>query len=174
MPGTASRGQTLKHRVVLAVDGQQRGARGPHGLHEQRPRHDQRFLVGQQQTFSRACSRERRTQPGRSDDGRHDAVDFGQRRDLVQCVDTRQHAGRRAARAQYLFQPGRGGYIGKRRVRRRETQRLLGEFLGIAMGTERDHAEAVRVASDHVERGLAHRSGGPQDGDADHAPSFME
>ena len=136
--------QALEHRVVLAVDGQQRGAGLAHRLHQQRPGHDQRFLVGQQQSLAGARRGERGTQSRGADDGRHDAVDFRESRDFLERLGAGEHARRRAARAQLLLRAARPRRVRERGIRHRETQRLLGQLGGIAMRAERDDAEAIR------------------------------
>ena len=56
--------QALEHRVVLAVDRQQRRAVLAHRAHEQRPGHHQRFLVGEEQPLAGARAAQDR---GKSD-----------------------------------------------------------------------------------------------------------
>ena len=56
-PGASVFGQALEDRRVFAVDGQQRGAAIPHGLHEERAPYHERFFVGQQQSLAGARGR---------------------------------------------------------------------------------------------------------------------
>ena len=86
-------------------------------LHEQRPRHDQRFLVGEQQALARPRGGERGAQTGGADDRGHDVVDFGQRGDLRQRVGARRARASSAPRARSArFERGARPRIGERRV----------------------------------------------------------
>ena len=85
--------QCLKNRVVLAVDGQQFGTALGHGAHEQTARHHQGFLVGEQNTFTRARGSQHRTQSRRTDDGRHHRIDFGQGGDVFERGHAVQYFG---------------------------------------------------------------------------------
>ena len=76
-------------------------------------------------------------------------------------------ARRRLARAQLAFELRRRGAVGERGVRNRETPALVRQLLDVAIRAERDDAEPIRMPRDHVERGLAHRTGGTEDGNAD-------
>ena len=53
----------LKNCVVLAVDGQQRCAAALHCIHEQRPRHDERFFVREQDPLASMSCGECRRKP---------------------------------------------------------------------------------------------------------------
>ncbi len=76
---------------MLAVDGQQRGAAVLHRLHEQRTAHHQGLLIGQQQAFAGARSRQARRQACGADDGAHDGVHLGVRRYRFKSIWRLQH-----------------------------------------------------------------------------------
>ncbi len=76
-------GDQLEDRVVLAVDRQQMRPGARHLGQEQRPRGDQALLVGERDRRALPHGRQRRAQPRRADDRRHDPVG-GARRRLLQ------------------------------------------------------------------------------------------
>src|SRR5438552_5375413 len=70
--------KALENCVVLAVYGEQHRSARTYAFHEHRTRNHEGFLVREQLFLSRPRRGERGTQPCRSDDCSHDAVDFGQ------------------------------------------------------------------------------------------------
>ena len=91
MPGGVVIGHALQDGVVFAVDGQQHGTVVAHRFHEQRPGHHQRLLVRQQHTLAVPGRLQRRQQPGRADNGRHDIVDLRQGGHRGQGIRPAQH-----------------------------------------------------------------------------------
>ncbi len=77
---------------MLAVDGDDLDATLPGQRHEQRPRHDQRFLVGQPQVQAALDGRQRHGQPGGPDDRRQGEVGVARLHQLNQPGRTGQHA----------------------------------------------------------------------------------
>ena len=69
--------QTLKDRIVLTVDRQQRCATRIDRLHESGAADHQRFLVGEQDSLARACGGERRRESGGTHDRSEHGVHFG-------------------------------------------------------------------------------------------------
>ena len=74
----------MEYRIVLAVDRHDLGAACARGAHEQRPGHDQGFLVGEQQPLARARGGERRGETGGADDRRHHHAALVVRRHALQ------------------------------------------------------------------------------------------
>ena len=89
-----ARRETLKDRVVLAVDRQQRCAAFPHGRHEDAAREHQSLLVGKQNALARARRRKRRRESRSAYDSGDDGIDFRQRRGFAQTFATCEHARR--------------------------------------------------------------------------------
>ena len=76
------------------------------GVHEQRPGHHQRLLVGQQHALAGAHRRQRRQQPRGADDGGHYHVDLGGLGDLAERRLAGAHFGAEPGRRQPFTQPG--------------------------------------------------------------------
>jgi hypothetical protein len=140
-------GETLQHRAVLGVHGDDLAAALAGGAHHEVARDDQRLLVGQGDALARAQRGEGRFEPGRADDpdDHHAHVAPGRRLD-------------EAAPARAVRQPDVG---------RTPVARLLVEQRGFGARGQGDHVEPVPVAPQHLERGAPDRAGGPEDRDAD-------
>ncbi|MNM84848.1 hypothetical protein D3C81_969500 [compost metagenome] len=160
--------QALEDRVVLTVDGQQRGAVLAHRVHEDGARHDQRFLVGQQHALARPSGGERRTEPGRADDGGHHGIGAVVGGDGFQRGFAIADFGLHAAAAQQRLELAcrvRGAHHG---VRRAELHAGRRQLIHLAVGAQRMHAVAVRMPTHYVECAFADGARGAQDGNALH------
>jgi hypothetical protein len=136
-----------------------------HGLHEQGAGHDQRLLVGQQDTLAPARRLQRGQQAGGPDNGSHDVVDLVQSRDLHQPCRSLQHLHFRRSLAQPVGEPLRGIGIDHGGKPGAKAQTLFGQ-LGVAgIGGQRNDPEPVRVARHDIECIHADRAGCTQHGD---------
>ncbi|MCY1365164.1 hypothetical protein D9M69_519980 [compost metagenome] len=149
---------------MLAIDRQQHRTALAHGLHEQRAGHDQRLFIGQQNFLAGLHRRQCRAQTRRTDDGRHDRIDFRIGSDLTQTFLTHQNTGRETRRAQIILQ-GAGScdlrHHGKSRdMAHAERQ----QFTQAGEASQGKDLISIRVTSDDVERAQANRAGRPQNG----------
>ncbi|MNX84668.1 hypothetical protein D3C86_1164780 [compost metagenome] len=158
--------QALEDRVVLAVQRQQRGAVRGHRAHEQRAGHHERLLVRQQDLLARARRRQRRQQPRRTDDGRHHRVAARRLRDLAQRLRAVHDLGAQAGRAQPRLQLHGAWRIADHRDLGAEGDAVREELVEVAVRRQRMHREAVGVARHEVERAVADRPGGTEQGEA--------
>ncbi len=152
--------QTLKDRIMLAVDRQDRGARGAGNRRHQFARRHQRFLIGQRNVVSGRqgghCWRETRG----ADDRGHDEVgrtlrDFNQR--LGTGGDFDAGVGQRGLE---IVQP-RG--VGDDRHVGAKFLRQLCQFGDIAVGGEHRDAPRRAIAPHEVEGRLPDRPGGTKE-----------
>jgi len=153
---------------MLAVDGQQTSPATGREPHHQRPRRDERFLVGEGYRFSGIERRPGAAQACRPHDRGHDPVDLRTGHQLVE--------GRRPHR-----QAGPGGDVGGGDGRRRclvddhepcgpEPSRLLQERAHAPVGGEQVAGETTAASGNHLEGVGADTAGRPEDGDIETAP----
>jgi hypothetical protein len=112
---SAAGGQALEDRVVLAVDREYRGARVSGRPEQQAAGEHERFLVGEQELLARGGRRERRREADGADEGRHDRIRLGVRRDVDERIRARGHARRQSRGGDALREPRRRGAVRERR-----------------------------------------------------------
>ncbi|MNN79749.1 hypothetical protein D3C81_1964210 [compost metagenome] len=88
---------------MLTVDRQQHRSTFAHGLHEQSAGHDQRFLVSQKNFLASFDRCQGRAQPRRTDNSRHDCIDFRVGSHLTQPFLADQYRGRKARGKQIIL-----------------------------------------------------------------------
>ena len=165
--GTAV-GQALEDGVVLAIDRQQRHAGCPAGAGKQRPGHDDRFLVGQQQCLCRPGRSQCGRQTGCPHDGGHDQIHPGRASHLGQLVGPHGQPGLHARAAQACLEPrrrrrmGNGHDFGPVALGQRQ------QLVDVATGRERVHAIAFRMAGHDIEGAVTDGAGCPQNGNGFH------
>jgi len=159
----AARLQRLKHRAVLAVHGQNR--RSPLGRHphHQRPRHDQRFFVGQGQRFAGLY---RRPGPGQAraahDRGDHH-VDLGVRHHPFHALRPQQQPRFPGQRAPIELPPA--FLVGHRHPAGAQSLRLFQQPLATAVRGQADNLQIPVRRGCNLQSAAADTAGRTEDDD---------
>ena len=165
-PGARVVWQRLKNRRMLAVNRQQGGASAPYRVHEERPAHHQRLLVGKQEALTCQSSRNARSKTRGAHNRGHHSGHVLMRCDQFQRRRTPQHLCGHACIGQHALEltpMPLADHDGKARPK---LQTLLRHQLPLAVGAERKNLVALGVALHHVQRVDPNRARGAQNADA--------
>ncbi len=168
-PADEAARQRLEDRRMLAVDGQQHPAALGQGGEEERAGDHERFLVGEQHELSRPRSGERARQARRAHHRGHHRIGLGKRGDPLERARPGEHLRGDSPGPERGPQALRGRLVRHRRPARLEALALRRELVVARAGRERQDLEALRVARHDVERALADRSRGAENGQPLHA-----
>ena len=172
LPRLQRRRHALEDRVVLAVDRHQHRTALARGIDEQRARHHQRFLVGDQDVLAGARRRQRRRQPGSPDDGRHHDVHLGTGGYGVQRVEAADDLRGALRGTQFERRASRAASAScSTATRRSESQALLEQRRPARRRGQRGDRVTIRVTGQHVERADTDAAGAAEDRDALHGTS---
>ena len=168
-----SRRQGLKDRVVLTIDRQHGRAAFPGRVQKYRPRHDQGFLVGEQNALSRARGTQHCGKARRADDGRDHGVGLRRAGHVHGGGLARQDLGGKPriahARPQFRRCPG----VGQDDIARCVRTALCQHLFHAAPGHQGKHRESIRMTCNHVQRAFAYGSGGTQNCESTQARNFQ-
>src|SRR6266566_8984382 len=143
----------LQDGAVLGIDRDDFAAALTRRLGDQLARHDQRLFICERDALAGTQGRERCFEASRANDAIHDDADIRMRRGLDE------------ARSAIPLSPVPA--VDESHKRRLPLRRLLSEQLLIGMASERDDAEPLPLAGQHLERRSADRPGGSEACDAD-------
>src|SRR5690606_34229929 len=158
-------GQTLKDRVVLAIDGKQLGPTIANRLHEQTTCSDQCFLVRKQNPLARPGSSECGRQPSCTHYGGHDGGDLGVSRRCNKGFCP--HSYFRHGPAYWPLSPK---FLRRLIVRHHDDRCatgycLLDQLADSAVRTQGVNLETIGMARDHIKCALTDGTRGTQHAD---------
>ncbi|MDQ5903644.1 MAG: hypothetical protein QG672_1235 [Pseudomonadota bacterium] len=149
---------------MFAIYRQQRGTMFMHSLHEHRPGHNQRFLVGEQHFLAGVSRSKRRTQPCRANDGRHYGIHLGKRSHALERFYTTQYFSCQTGSTNPTLQFDSCHRFAKYGIARGKFLTLGKEQVDLTVCAQGNHAVAVRVATHHIQRIHANGAGTAKDG----------
>ena len=156
--------QALMDGVVFTVHWENGHSASPGRRRDQFPGHDQHFLVGQGDPFSRVDGGHHRLESGRARRRTQHDVGRGMACDRDQTVAACEHGAwecRTCGAETVGGLPRRQG-----NDRRAKSLRLFRQPLGVVAGSQPDHLQTIGMRLDDRERAAADRTGGSEDGQA--------
>ncbi len=152
---------------VFTVDRNDGAAGAGSGGQHQRPCHDQRLLVGNEQALAGHCGGQGRRQPRGTHDGRHHIGGIRLPRHLHQRLRPSQYRLRRPAAANRLASCGASAASAIATYVRPEFAGLRCQQLDVAAGRQCYHAVPIGMTPQDIQRGNANAAGGAQHGHPD-------
>ncbi len=157
--------QALENGVVLAVDRQNLSFPFAGLAHHRGTGQNKDLLAGDRQILARAQRRQRRSQPGRADDGHQDHVRFRFLHHLDQAFRSREQAGSRGEMSADFFR--RRG-IGNRQGGNCELLGLLQKPRGAFGHAQADNPHLLREGPGHLAGAFPDGTAGTKQDDALH------
>ena len=151
--------QTLKNRVVFAIDRQKTRPTLFYRLHKEASAGDERLFVRKQDIFPRINSGKRRQKTRRPDDCRHDLINFIKRGHIARRLLPAEYLGTAALLLQQRFHLAGALFVIHHRKTGGKLQALFDHSLHVFSGHKRGHGVAVRIMTYNVESAATDRAG---------------
>ena len=132
-----------------------------HGFHNQAPRHNQGFLVGQTNILTGPNRLHGREQADGTDNGRHNHIGIRKRRHpAVAGITTNNFP--LIAPGKHLCKRCNKLFVGNRNAKRRKFPHLLRQQRNIFAGGQADNPEPIRICPDNGQDIFPNGAGRPQ------------